>query len=158
MRQRCRGLALAVAKGTQVMGSPFTTVSLLPQRSTPVAVRKLGSANTAMLSDAFVNMTYAVLTVLYLFQTVRIYQINKHVFHTEVPRIDRYSFKQVAVLDLAYMVTFGSELAVVSMLPLFFMDTFDLSIVTAGLLGSFFGTMCVVARPGGGWPTLRGRT
>jgi NNP family nitrate/nitrite transporter-like MFS transporter len=112
---------------------------------------KLGPANTAMLSDAFVNMTYAVLTALYLFQTVRIYQINKHVFHTEVPRIDRYSFKQVAVLDLAYMVTFGSELAVVSMLPLFFMDTFDLSIVTAGLLGSCFGTMCVVSRPGGGW-------
>ena len=31
--------------------------------------------------------------------------------------------KQVAVLDLAYFITFGSELAVVSMLPLFFFET-----------------------------------
>ena len=112
---------------------------------------KLGPANTAMLSGSFVNTAYVLLIALYLFQTVRIYQINKHVFTSEVPEIDRYSFKQVAVLDLAYMVTFGSELAVVSMLPLFFKDIFDLSIVTAGLLGSFFGTMCIVARPGGGW-------
>ncbi len=112
---------------------------------------KLGPANTAMLSGGFVNTVYAVLTTLYLFQTVRIYQINKHVFTSDVPEIDRYSFKQVAVLNLSYMVTFGSELAVVSMLPLFFKDIFDLSIVTAGLLGSFFGTMCILARPGGGW-------
>jgi NNP family nitrate/nitrite transporter-like MFS transporter len=112
---------------------------------------KLGPSNTAMLSAGFVNAVYAVLASLYLFQTVRIYQVNKHVFYTEAPEIDRYSFKQVAVLNLAYMVTFGSELAVVSMLPLFFMDTFDLSIVTAGLLGSSFGIMCVMARPGGGW-------
>ncbi len=112
---------------------------------------KLGPSNTGMLSAGFVNSAYALLAGLYLFQAVRIYQINKHVFTSVIPEIDRYSFRQVAVLDLAYMVTFGSELAVVSMLPLFFMDTFDLSIVTAGLLGSFFGTMCLVARPSGGW-------
>ena len=112
---------------------------------------KLGPSNTGMLSAGFVNSAYALLAGLYLFQAVRIYQINKHVFTSVIPEIDRYSFRQVAVLDLAYMVTFGSELAVVSMLPLFFKDTFDLSIVTAGLLGSFFGTMCLVARPGGGW-------
>ena len=112
---------------------------------------KLGPSNTGMLSAGFVNSTYALLAGLYLFQAVRIYQINRHVFTSVIPEIDRYSFRQVAVLDLAYMVTFGSELAVVSMLPLFFKDTFDLSIVSAGLLGSFFGTMCLVARPGGGW-------
>jgi len=112
---------------------------------------KLGPSNTGMLSAGFVNSAYALLAGLYLFQAVRIYQVNKHVFTSVIPEIDRYSFRQVAVLDLAYMVTFGSELAVVSMLPLFFKDTFDLSIVTAGLLGSFFGTMCLVARPGGGW-------
>jgi NNP family nitrate/nitrite transporter-like MFS transporter len=112
---------------------------------------KLGPSNTGMLSAGFVNSAYALLAGLYLFQAVRIYQVNKHVFTSVIPEIDRYSFRQVAVLDLAYMVTFGSELAVVSMLPLFFMDTFDLSIVTAGLLGSFFGTMCLVARPSGGW-------
>jgi NNP family nitrate/nitrite transporter-like MFS transporter len=48
-------------------------------------------------------------------------------------------------------VTFGSELAVVSMLPLFFMETFDLSAIAAGLLASGFALMNLVARPGGGY-------
>jgi len=67
-----------------------------------------------------------------------------------VPQIDRYAFKQVAVLDLAYLVTFGSELAVVSMLPLFFQDTFGLSQIAAGILASGFAFMNLAARPGGG--------
>jgi len=67
-----------------------------------------------------------------------------------VPEIHRYSFKQVAVLDLAYLVTFGSELAVVSMLPLFFMDTFGQTQVMAGLLASGYAFMNLMARPGGG--------
>lgn len=95
-------------------------------------------------------MIYAVLVGIFIFQTIRIYQVNHHVFTEEVPEIDRYNFKQVAVLDLAYLVTFGSELAVVSMLPLFFMDTFELSGVTAGLLASGFAFMNLVARPSGG--------
>ena len=55
------------------------------------------------------------------------------------------------MLDWAYFVTFGSELAVVSMLPLFFMDTFELDAVKAGLLASGFAFMNLVARPSGGW-------
>jgi NNP family nitrate/nitrite transporter-like MFS transporter len=56
----------------------------------------------------------------------------------------------MAVLDLAYLVTFGSELAVVSMLPLFFKDTFGLSLVAAGMLASGYAFMNLVARPSGG--------
>jgi NNP family nitrate/nitrite transporter-like MFS transporter len=111
---------------------------------------KLGPTNLGMLSEATANMIYAVLAGLYIFQAIRIYQINGHVFREEVPEIDRYKFKQVAVLDLAYMVTFGSELAVVSMLPLFFKDTFDLSLVAAGMLASGYAFMNLVARPSGG--------
>lgn len=111
---------------------------------------KLGPDNLKMLSGATTTLIYAVLLGLYIFQTIRIYQINKHVFTETVPEIDRYNFKQVAVLDLAYFVTFGSELAVVSMLPLFFMDTFALSAVTAGLLASGYAFMNLVARPTGG--------
>lgn len=111
---------------------------------------KLGPANLAMLGEAASSLIYAVLASLYVFQTIRIYQINGHVFRKEVPEIDRYKFKQVAVLNLAYMVTFGSELAVVSMLPLFFKDTFDLSLVAAGMLASGYAFMNLVARPGGG--------
>jgi len=49
------------------------------------------------------------------------------------------------------MGTFRSQLAVVSMLPLFFTDTFTLSAVTGGLLASGYAFMNLVARPGGGW-------
>lgn len=111
---------------------------------------KLGPSNLKLLSVGVTDMIYAVLAAIFIFQTVRIYQINKSVFTSEVPEIDRYKFKQVAVLDLAYLVTFGSELAVVSMLPLFFKDTFDLSLVTAGLLASGYAFMNLLARPGGG--------
>lgn len=111
---------------------------------------KLGPSNLKMLGDGVVTMIYATLVGIYIFQTIRIYQINKHIFTKEVPEIDKYKFKQVAVLDLAYFVTFGSELAVVSMLPLFFMDTFELSAVTAGLLASGYAFMNLVARPSGG--------
>ncbi|OOZ39594.1 MFS transporter [Solemya pervernicosa gill symbiont] len=111
---------------------------------------KLGPSNLKMLGDAPATMIYASLIGLYIFQTIRIYQINSHVFNAPVPEIERYKFKQVAVLDLAYFVTFGSELAVVSMLPLFFMDTFELSIVQAGMLASGYAFMNLVARASGG--------
>ncbi len=111
---------------------------------------KLGPANLGLLPEVVTDGIYLLLTGLYVFQSVRIYQINHHVFRGQVPEIDRYSFRQVAVLNLAYLVTFGSELAVVSMLPLFFKDTFGISQVLAGALASGYAFMNLVARPGGG--------
>ncbi|NOZ11065.1 MAG: NarK family nitrate/nitrite MFS transporter [Gammaproteobacteria bacterium] len=111
---------------------------------------KLGPDHLNLLNTLTTDSIYAVLIGIYLFQTVRIYQINKHVFTEEIPEIERYHFKQVAVLNLTYLVTFGSELAVVSMLPLFFLDTFDISPVAAGMLASGYAFMNLVARPGGG--------
>lgn len=112
---------------------------------------KLGPANLAMLSSGVTDMIYVILGSLYAFQTIRIYQINKHVFTETIPDIERYKFKQVAILDLSYMVTFGSELAVISILPLFFMDTFNLSAVQAGLVASVFAGLNLIMRPAGGW-------
>ena len=112
---------------------------------------KLGPDNLGILSGVITIGIYFCLFALYLYQAWHIWQVNGHVFKEDVPEIHRYKFKQVAILDLAYMVTFGSELAVVSMLPLFFMDTFDISMVTAGLLASGFAFMNLVARPSGGF-------
>jgi MFS transporter, NNP family, nitrate/nitrite transporter len=56
----------------------------------------------------------------------------------------------VTVLCLVYAVTFGSELAVVSMLPGFFAGTFELSPVAAGATASAFAFINLVARPTGG--------
>jgi len=112
---------------------------------------KLGPSNLGIINDYFTNIIYITLVSLYAYQTAQVWRINEHVFREEVPEIHRYQFKNVAILNLSYLVTFGSELAVVSMLPLFFKDTFDLSIVEAGLLASGFAFMNLVARPGGGF-------
>ncbi len=111
---------------------------------------KLGPDNLGLYDSGFTHLIYAVLAALYLIQSFRILQINRHVLHTQPPKIEHYDFTQVAVLNLSYLVTFGSELAVVSMLPLFFVDTFTLNPVSAGLLASGFAFMNLLARPGGG--------
>lgn len=111
---------------------------------------KLGPANLGLLSTVAANAIYLALLIVYLVQVVKVCEINKGVFNKPVPQIHRYSFRQVAVLDLAYLVTFGSELAVVSMLPLFFLDTFHMSEVFAGMLASGYAFMNLFARPGGG--------
>jgi len=112
---------------------------------------KLGPSNLDILDEFFTDIIYITLISLYAYQTAQVWRINEHVFSEEIPEIHRYQFKNVAILNLSYLVTFGSELAVVSMLPLFFKDTFDLSIVQAGLLASGFAFMNLVARPGGGF-------
>jgi NNP family nitrate/nitrite transporter-like MFS transporter len=111
---------------------------------------KLSPSGVSLLSSGVADAIYVGLGLLYLYQTYHIYQVNKAIFTTVVPEIHRYKFKQVAVLDLAYLATFGSELAVVSMLPLFFHDTFDITAVQAGLLASGFAFMNLVSRPIGG--------
>jgi NNP family nitrate/nitrite transporter-like MFS transporter len=111
---------------------------------------KLSPGGVSLLSAGVADTIYVGLGLLYLYQAYHIYQVNKAIFTTPVPEIHRYKFKQVAVLDLAYLATFGSELAVVSMLPLFFHDTFDITAVQAGLLASGFAFMNLVSRPIGG--------
>lgn len=112
---------------------------------------KLSSPVVGLLAPAAVNVMYVVLAVLFVFQISQIYKVNKTMLiNGGVDKMFRYKFKQVAILDLNYFVTFGSELAVVSMLPLFFMETFGLSGVKAGFLASGFAFMNLVARPAGG--------
>jgi NNP family nitrate/nitrite transporter-like MFS transporter len=111
---------------------------------------KLSPSGVSLLSTGVTQVIYIGLFSLYFYQMYHIYQVNKDIFVKPVPEIHRYKFKQVAVLDLAYLATFGSELAVVSMLPLFFSDTFDISAVQAGLLASGFAFMNLVSRPIGG--------
>lgn len=112
---------------------------------------KLSPANLGLLTDAACYAVYAILAAVFAVQVSQIYRVNEDVFKGEVPELQRYRFKQVAVLDVAYFVTFGSELAVVSMLPLFFMETFALDAVKAGMLASGFAFMNLVARPSGGY-------
>lgn len=112
---------------------------------------KLGPSNLKMLSPEATLLAYVSLTGLYLYGVYDTWRINKDIFRVPVEEIHKYKFRQVAALDFAYLVTFGSELAVVSILPLFFKDTFGLSLATAGFLGASFGSTTFFARPAGGW-------
>ncbi len=112
---------------------------------------KLSPQGVSLLSSDMTTVAYFSLVVLFILEVKKTYQVNAHIFTEEVPEIHRYQFKQVAVLNVLYFATFGSELAVVSMLPLFFAETFSLDMVYAGLLASLYAFMNLMSRPGGGW-------
>ena len=112
---------------------------------------KLSPAGVHLITHSSVNIIYIGLIVLYLYEFVSSYRFNKEIFTTPMPEAHRYDFKQVGVLNILYFATFGSELAVISMLPLFYQETFSLSMVMAGVLASSYAFMNLMSRPGGGW-------
>ena len=112
---------------------------------------KLSPSNVGIISDTACYIIYAFLFALYLYEWSQVWKVNKSIFTTPVPELHQYKFKQVAVLNILYFATFGSELAVVSMLPLFFLDTFELTPVVAGMVASAYAFMNLASRPGGGW-------
>jgi NNP family nitrate/nitrite transporter-like MFS transporter len=56
----------------------------------------------------------------------------------------------VAALNSTYFANFGAELAVVSMLPMFFEETWGLTAAAAGMIAASFAFVNLVARPMGG--------
>jgi len=112
---------------------------------------RLSPAGVGLLTESVAQMIWAGLGLWYAYQATQICRVNRDNLKTEIPKLHRYKFKQVALLNLAYMVTFGSEVAVVSMLPLYFIDTFEVSIAMAAAMASTFMAMNLIARPGGGY-------
>lgn len=98
-------------------------------------------------------IVWAFLASLYLFQAYNCWKVNKELVAGEkrYPPVDRYKFSQVAILELTYFVNFGSELAVVSMLPAFFENTFGLDKALAGAIAASYAFMNLMSRPGGGF-------
>jgi NNP family nitrate/nitrite transporter-like MFS transporter len=111
---------------------------------------KLSPDGVNMLSANLVIVVYLVLVAVYILEVYKTWQVNKPIFVAPVAELHRYQFKQVAVLNILYFATFGSELAVVSMLPLFFADTFELTPVVAGMVASAYAFMNLMSRPAGG--------
>ena len=112
---------------------------------------KLSPAKMGLIGWATSDMIYAGLAALFLAQTWKIWHMNRHILKEPVPALHRYKFKQVAILDWAYLVTFGTELAVVSMLAMFYVEWFHLPKVSAALLAGIYPFINLFARPGGGW-------
>jgi MFS transporter, NNP family, nitrate/nitrite transporter len=101
--------------------------------------------------DGFVaTICYAAIVVLVIYQVWQVLRVNLPILRKGVPADDRYPFSSVAALNTTYFANFGAELAVVSMLPMFFQETWGLNPVTAGLIASAFAFVNLVARPMGG--------
>ncbi|MBM7572331.1 NarK family nitrate/nitrite MFS transporter [Aquibacillus albus] len=106
--------------------------------------------NTGLLPNTFTNLLYGVLIVALIYQIIRILLVNVPILKKGVPEDDKYNFKNVAALNTTYFANFGAELAVVSMLPMFFEMTWGISATAAGILGSTFAFVNLFARPLGG--------
>jgi NNP family nitrate/nitrite transporter-like MFS transporter len=104
------------------------------------------------LDQTGLAIAIVLLVGLYAFQTYNCWSVNKDLLNgtKRYPPEDRYKFKQVAILELTYIVNFGSELAVVTMLPAFFEGTFSLDKATAGTIAASYAFMNLMSRPGGG--------
>ncbi|MBE9167169.1 MFS transporter [Pleurocapsales cyanobacterium LEGE 06147] len=104
------------------------------------------------LNSTQLYIIWALLVGLYLFQAYKAWHVNQDLLtgKKHYPAQDRYKFSQVAILELTYVVNFGSELAVVSMLPAFFELSFGLGRQAAGMIAASYAFMNLVARPGGG--------
>lgn len=104
-----------------------------------------------LIGATALHVVYAVLVMIFFLQCQKIFSLNRQLFSQPTRELNPYKFKQVAILSLAYAVTFGSELAVVSMLPMFFQQTFAIPIALAGILGACFAAVDVASCPSGGW-------
>lgn len=114
---------------------------------------RLSPAQVALLSNWVTWTIWGGLTLWFIYSIYQAYRINQQSLREGVTEIHKYKFKQVALLDLAYAVTFGSEVAAVSMMPLMFTNenSYAFSLGLATMLAGCFMAMNLVARPGGGW-------
>ncbi|NIC06487.1 MFS transporter [Billgrantia bachuensis] len=106
--------------------------------------------NLGYLSTTGAMIAYLVIAAVVVYQIVQILRVNVPILKKGVPEDDKYSFNSVAALNSTYFANFGAELAVVSMLPMFFEQTWGLTAAAAGLIASSFAFVNLVARPMGG--------
>lgn len=102
-----------------------------------------------VLSRSGLLVALGVVATYFAWQVSLVLRVNAPVLAGEPAEVD-YPFRAVVLLSLAYGITFGAELAVVSLLPTFFASTFGLEIGAASAAGSAFAFTNLVTRPGGG--------
>ncbi|MEQ5800631.1 MFS transporter [Halomonas sp. H10-9-1] len=106
--------------------------------------------NMGFMSTTAAVIAYLAILAVVIYQIVQIIRVNVPILRKGVPEDDKYHFNSVAALNTTYFANFGAELAVISMLPMFFEQTWGLSAAAAGLIASSFAFVNLVARPMGG--------
>jgi NNP family nitrate/nitrite transporter-like MFS transporter len=114
---------------------------------------RLAQPKIHFINQPQMYMVWLLLALLYIVQTYKAVLVNREMLIGKkiYSPSERYQFRQVALLNFAYVISFGSELAVVSMLPAFFEKTFSLNHVTAALIASSYPLLNVISRPSGGY-------
>lgn len=135
-------------------------VSLLPlYASLSLLVWKLAGLAEPILADSWPAVLHVGIWLVFLWHARQLVNTNAERLSQPIPSIHHYRYRQVVILAIAYLITFGSKLAVLSMLPMFFFKTFNasqhISMLDAGLLASSFVISNIVARPAGGWVSDR---
>ncbi|MFZ1729841.1 MAG: NarK family nitrate/nitrite MFS transporter [Bacteroidota bacterium] len=124
-------------------------LGLLAWRVSKIQITTNGEA-FSLLSSEYLYGIYAVLVLVYIVHVTKTLQVNVPLLKRGVPESERYPFNSVAALNTTYIANFGAELAVVSMLPVFFEGVYSIGPAAAGLIASSFAIVNLVARPLGG--------
>jgi MFS transporter, NNP family, nitrate/nitrite transporter len=114
---------------------------------------RLAQKKLHFLSPGQMYFIWFVLAGLYAYQTYQAWLVNRDVVlgRKQFAPTDRYEFSQVALLQLTYITNFGSELAAVSMLPVFFEKTFHLEHAAAAMIAATYPFLNLFSRPTGGF-------
>ena len=106
--------------------------------------------NMGYIDAQWAWVCHAVIALIVTYQVIQILRVNLPILRKGVPEDDKYSFNSVAALNTTYFANFGAELAVVSMLPMFFEMTWGLTPTAAGMIAASFAFVNLIARPIGG--------
>lgn len=113
-----------------------------------------------IFSQTVLYLIWAGLGLIYVFHVLKLLKINLPILKKGVAEEDKYNWNNVAALNSTYFANFGAELAVVSMLPMFFENVFRgltnsegnliMTATFAGLIAASFAFVNLFARPLGG--------
>jgi len=145
-RKPRKAIALEVSSWGDMIKLILWTIPLIGVLA--ILVWRIQSMGYLGLTGAWI--AYSVIVVIVCYQVVQILRVNVPLLKKGVPEDDKYPFNSVAALNSTYFANFGAELAVVSMLPMFFEQTWSLNAAAAGLIAASFAFVNLVARPMGG--------
>lgn len=114
-----------------------------------------------LISDQALYIIYGLLALVYVAHVAKVLQTNLPDLKKGIPDEKKYSWGSVAALNTTYFANFGAELAVVSMLPMFFQAVFSglttdtgaplMTATLAGMVAASFAFVNLIARPLGGY-------